>query len=146
MKKIILCLFFVLSAYIFSNEVHAIVFPNPEFKNYPIKFQYIKLQDKITQKFGTKTENLSNDDKNTLNIKLNDIKDLFIQLDTQVTLKNKKEAGYTITELKKLIIEMILFVKNAQNKVDTIVEKQTSTTEQTKTQVNLNQFASDSKY
>lgn len=132
-------LFFVLNILL----TNAFFLPQTTFNNYTVRNQYIKLQDKIDTKLWVLITNFSTENKINLDTRLNIIKDLFIKLDKQVTLRDRKEAWYIITELKKDIIDLIFFVKNAKN-AEKVVIIQTSNTSEN--QIKLNEFASNSVY
>jgi len=64
-----------------SNTVNALSLPSANFNNYVVKGQYIKFQNKINEKLSSQISNLSADNKSLLDIKLNDIKNIFVELD-----------------------------------------------------------------
>ncbi|MDD2566249.1 MAG: hypothetical protein PHZ26_05740 [Candidatus Gracilibacteria bacterium] len=143
MKKLLIIL---ISISIFTLNIsltNAFSLPQVTFDNYAVKNQYIKFENLIEAKLGTIIANFSTENKSSLNTRLNTLKDLFIKLDRQVTLRNRKEGSYIITDLKKEIVSMIYFVKNAKNiqKINT-----TNNSIVNKNQVKLNEFASNSVY
>lgn len=136
MKKIKLGLFLL----VFSvfETAYTYELPPYNFSNQVISIQYSKLQANITKYFQVKIDSFDSSNKTTFDSKVLNIKTLFQNLDEKLKLSKKNEARVVIKNLKKEIVDLVIFLKKYK-KVEIISKNETIE------KSNLNDYANSSQ-
>jgi len=132
-KQTIKLIFILISTFFICNSSYWYNLPSYDFDSIAVSWQYLKMEKLIDSNFWAKIWNLTSSNKVLFDTRINEIRDLFIKLDNNVITKDKIEVGYTFTDIKNRIKDLILFLKNIK------LNTQDSN-------INLNEFAKDTNH
>jgi len=113
MKKHLIKLGFILvNAFLIINYTYWYNLPGVSFGSSTVSSQYTKFEKLLNDNYWAKITSLWSSDQILFENRIADIRSSFIKLDNNVVAKNKQEVGYTFTDIKNKIRDLIVFLKN----------------------------------